>query len=86
MISYDVKECKIFNNYSKFIKRWRFNMFKKHNYIILAVILTMIMTVACSKESSHVDSSHVDLEDNASYYTFTDSLGNTVVLEEAPKG
>lgn len=61
-------------------------MFKKHNYIILAVILTMIMTVACSKESSHVDSSHVDLEDNASYYTFTDSLGNTVVLEEAPKG
>ncbi len=60
-------------------------MFRRSNYLILLLILAMFVTVACSKEASQVDNSHVDLEDNASYYTFTDALDNTVVLEEAPK-
>ena len=52
---------------------------------LILLVFLMILVTGCSSgnmnESANIDSKGVE-----AYYAFTDSLGNSVILEKNPKG
>lgn len=57
---------------------------KKKSLLLVLLLVFAIAITACS--NANVDeSANVEGEEDKAYYTFTDALGNTVVLEEKPE-
>jgi iron complex transport system substrate-binding protein len=55
----------------------------KRKILLLLVVLIFVVT-GCGKEKIK-ETANVDSRDHEAYYSFTDSLGNSVVLEEKPE-
>ena len=55
----------------------------KRKSLLLLVLIILVVT-GCSNKNVN-ESSNVDSKDHEVYYTFTDSLGNSVVLEQRPE-
>jgi len=59
-------------------------MLMKRNYVALLLVTCVYIFTLIGCQSSKIPQSTAN-SDNSVYYTFTDALGNTVILKEKPK-
>lgn len=52
--------------------------------ILIILVLLMVIVAGCSNDKVD-ETAHVDSEGSKAYYSFTDSLGNLVMLQEKPQ-
>jgi len=52
--------------------------------ILIILVLLMVIVAGCSNDKVD-ETAHVDSEGSKAYYSFTDSLGNSVMLQEKPQ-
>lgn len=52
--------------------------------ILIILVLLMVIVAGCSNDKVD-ETAHVDSEGSKAYYSFTDSLGNSVKLQEKPQ-
>ncbi len=61
-------------------------MSKKKNLFLILTLILMLVTPACSKETKYAEAVDIDNQVSEEYhYTFTDALGQEVVLDKKPE-